>query len=227
MAALKCPKCRRPLELTGLAPGAALICPCGNVTRVPTGSRRKGLILTLGLLIIPCVGAVALRTMRDVVRFNQRARAAECRSNLKAWYATQYFHFRDTRTYEPVFAKVGFAPERSNRYAYFAGPAPMELRDAKRSVVPDGAVSIGVDTLRFPEHRPIALEALPLRVRSRLGVSGTCPDCNIALACAGNTDDDETLDVWILSTGPLDLQDVDGEAAEPGVPLQVVDDAAR
>jgi hypothetical protein len=44
------------------------------------------------------------------------------------------------------------------------------------------------------------------------------------MACAGNTDDDETLDVWVISTGPLDLQAEDGEAAEPGVPLHFVDD---
>ncbi|RKH58298.1 fimbrial protein [Corallococcus llansteffanensis] len=224
MATLKCPKCRRPLELTGLAPGDEITCPCGNVTSVPARSRMRWPFIALGLLACPCVGVVAAGTMRNFVRFGQRARAAECKSNLKAWYTTQKLHFRDTGTYEPVFAKVGFTPERINRYAYFVGQGPMEVRDEERSAVPDGAVSVGVDTFWFKELRPIDLEALPPQVKARLGVSGTCPACDITLACAGNTDNDEALDVWVISTGPLDLQDVDGQAAEPGVPLHVVED---
>ncbi|WP_375758610.1 fimbrial protein [Corallococcus exercitus] len=224
MATLKCPKCGRPLELTGLTPGSELTCPCGHVTRAPAGSRRKWFFLALGLLVCPCIGTVAVGTMRNFIRFGQRARAAECKSNLKAWYTLQQAHFRDTRTYEPIFAKVGFAPERSNRYAYFAGTGPMEVRDEARREVPEGAVAIGVDTFWFTQLRPIGVEALPPPVKGRLGLSGTCPDCDITLACVGNTDEDATLDVWILSTGPLDLQDKDGENAEPGFPVQLVDD---
>ncbi|RKH84844.1 fimbrial protein [Corallococcus sp. AB032C] len=187
-------------------------------------SRRKWVFIVLGLMACSCLGVVAVNTVRNFVRFGQRARAAECKSNLKAWYTLQRRHFQDTKTYEPVFAKVGFAPERDNRYAYFAGRGPMEVRDQERSEVPDGAVSIGADAYRFTYLRPIDVEALHPSLRARLGVSGTCPACDITLACVGNTDEDATLDVWVLSTGPLDLQDVDGEAAEPGVPVQLVDD---
>lgn len=185
---------------------------------------RRELFIFLGMVACSCLGLVTVNTIRNFVRFGQRARAAECKSNLRAWYALQQAHFRDTRTYEPVFAKVGFAPERDNRYAYFAGTGPMELRDAERAEVPEGAVAIGADTYRFPHLRPFDVEALPSSLKARLGVSGDCPTCDITLVCAGNTDDDATLDVWVLSTGPLGLQDVDGDPAEPGVPVQLVDD---
>ncbi|NBD14411.1 fimbrial protein [Corallococcus silvisoli] len=181
----------------------------------------------LGLLTCLFLGVVTANTIREFSRFGQRTRAAECKANLKAWYRAQRDHYRDTRTYEPVFAKVGFAPERSNRYAYFAGQGPMEVRDEARSGARDEAVSIGVDTFRFTESRAVDFESLPAHVKSRIGVSGRCPDCDIVLVCAGNTDDDETLDVWVVSTGPLDLQDDTGEAAEPGIPLHFVDDTVR
>jgi hypothetical protein len=187
-------------------------------------SRRKWVFSVLGVVACSCLGMVAVNTVRNFVRFGQRARAAECKSNLKAWHALQRRHFQDTKTYEPVFAKVGFAPERDNRYAYFAGRGPMEVRDQERSEVPAGAVAIGADTFRFTYLRPLDGEALHPSLQARLGVSGTCPACDITLACVGNTDDDATLDVWMISTGALDLQDVDGEAAEPGVPMQLVDD---
>ncbi|NPD25178.1 fimbrial protein [Corallococcus exiguus] len=187
-------------------------------------SRRKWFFTVLGLLACSCLGMVAINTVRNFVRFGQRAKAAECKSHLKAWYALQRRHYQDTRTYEPVFAKVGFAPERDNRYAYFAGRGPMEVRDQERGEAPEGAVAIGVDTFRFTSLRPLDVEALPPSLKARLGVSGTCPACDITLTCVGNTDDDTTLDVWVLSTGPLDLHDVDGDPAEPGVPVQLVDD---
>ncbi|NOK17998.1 fimbrial protein [Corallococcus carmarthensis] len=197
------------------------------MSRRPGGegrSLRTWLFIVLGVLACSCLGVVAVNTVRNFVRFGQRARAAECKSNLRTWYALQQRHFQDTRAYEPVFAKVGFAPERDNRYAYFAGTGPMEARDVERGEVPDGAVSIGVDTYRFTQLGPIGVEALPMPVKALPGVSGQCPACDITLVCAGNTDNDETLDVWILSTGPLDLQDADGERFEPGVPVQLVDD---
>ncbi|CAM3927281.1 fimbrial protein [Corallococcus exiguus] len=187
-------------------------------------SRRKWVFIVLGVMACSCLGVVVVNTVRNFVRFGQRSKAAECKTNLRYWYVLQKRHYQDTKTYEPVFAKVGFVLERGNRYAYFAGRGPMEIRDHERSEVPDGAVSIGVDTFRFTYLRPIDVEALHPSLRARLGVSGTCPDCNITLACAGNTDEDATLDVWIISTGPLDLQDVDGEAAEPGFLVQLVDD---
>ncbi|NNC21656.1 fimbrial protein [Corallococcus exiguus] len=196
----------------------------GTRTGEESRSRRKWVFIVLGVMACSCLGVVVVNTVRNFVRFGQRARAAECKSNLKAWYALQRRHFQDTKTYEPVFAKVGFAPERGNRYAYFAGRGPMEVRDQERSEAPEGAVSIGADTYRFTYLRPIDVEALHPSLRARLGVSGTCPTCEITLACVGNTDDDATLDVWVLSTGPLDLQDADGDPVEPGVPVQLVDD---
>ncbi|MCY1020819.1 fimbrial protein [Pyxidicoccus sp. MSG2] len=224
MATVECPKCGQTLSTTGLAPGTLITCACGNVTTAPSRLNRTWLVLALGLLACPCIGSVAAIAIPNFVRFGQRAKAAECKSNLKAWHTAQRYHFQDHRAYEPVFAKVGFAPERSNRYAYSVGQGPMEVRGTERSESPEGAVSIGVDTFRFTESRAIDLEALPAPVKKRLGLSGTCPDCNITMVCAGNTDNDETLDVWVISTGPLDLQAEDGEAAEPGEPLHFVDD---
>ncbi|MBN9685971.1 MULTISPECIES: fimbrial protein [unclassified Corallococcus] len=187
-------------------------------------SRRRWFFIAFGLLACSCVGVVAVNTVRNFVRFGQRAKAAECKSNLKAWSALQKRHFQDTKTYEPVFAKVGFAPERGNRYAYFAGRGPMEVRDQERSEAPEGAMAIGADTFRFTYLRPFDVQVLHPSLKARLGVSGTCPACDITLVCVGNTDEDATLDVWVLSTGALDLQDVDGETAEPGVPVHLVDD---
>lgn len=228
MATMKCPKCGRALDVTGLAPGSSLTCACGNVASVGAGSSRKTLYIILGvcavLLACPCVGVLSAIAIPNFIRFQARAKQAECRANLKGWYTAQMVHHAGSGAYEPSLSKVGFSPERGNRYAYLAGEGPMEARGAARAEGTEGAVSIGVDTFKYANLRPVSVTDLPPEVSGQLGLSGECPDCAITMACAGSIDNDDTLDVWVISTGPLDLQDVDGATVTPGVPANIVSD---
>jgi hypothetical protein len=58
---------------------------------------------------------------------------------------------------------------------------------------------------------------LPTSVRDEVGLMGKCPDCSITIACAGNVDNDETLDIWTISTA-------DRPGAPAGTLRQEVDD---
>jgi type IV pilus assembly protein PilA len=228
MATMKCPKCGRTLDVSGLAPGSGITCACGNVTTVSKSS-RKTLYIILGvvavLLACPCVGVISAIAIPNFIRFQARSKQAECKANLKAWYASQKAHYAGAEAYEPDIQKVGFMPERGNRYAYFAGEGPIEARTGAQHTPEAGAVAVNVDTFKFANLQPLSVDDLPSNVVDVLGVSGQCPDCNITVACAGNIDNDEALDVWLISTGRLDFQDeLTGEAAEPGTPVNVVSD---
>ncbi|MCP3144115.1 fimbrial protein [Pyxidicoccus xibeiensis] len=229
MATMKCPKCGRALDVTGLAPGSGLTCACGNVTTVQAGgTSRKTLYIILGvvgvLLLCPCVGIVSAVAIPNFLKFQARAKQAECKMYLKGWYAAQASQYSSAQTYEPVFSKVGFAPERGNRYAYFAGEGPMEARTQAQAEAAEGAVAVGVDTFKFATQGPISLSDLPPDVSAQVGLSGECPECAITAACAGNVDNDETLDVWVVSTRALDLQDEDGNPVAAGQVVNVVND---
>ena len=41
---------------------------------------------------------------------------------------------------------------------------------------------------------------LPPELRAATGLEGTCPDCNVTIACVANLDDDPDVDVWTIST---------------------------
>ncbi|NMO17456.1 fimbrial protein [Pyxidicoccus fallax] len=219
MASTKCPECGRALIVTGLAPGAPLTCACGNVASAPSGIRKKPryVFATIAsvVLLSPCVIAIP-----NFIRFNVRAKQAECKSNLRAWHVAQRKHHAQHEAYS---SSVGFSPERGNRYAYLGGVGAMEERGVARAVAAKDAVSVGVDT-RYTNLRSISVEDLPREVASKLGVSGQCPDCAITAACAGNIDEDDTLDVWVVSTGELDLRDANGEPVSPGEPANIVND---
>ena len=228
MANMKCPKCGRALDVTGLAPGSNITCACGNVASVPAGTSRKTLFAILAVsgvvLLCPCVGILSAIAIPNFIRFQSRAKQAECKMNLKAWYTAQQAHQAGANAFEPDVSQVGFTPERGNRYAYFAGEGPMESRAEAQATGTEGAVSVGVDTFRFAAMRPLSVADLPREVAGQLGVSGECPDCAITLACAGNIDNDETLDVWVVSSGESGLRDVYGAPVVPGVPANIVND---
>lgn len=70
----------------------------------------------------------------------------------------------------------------------------------------------------------VSFEQLPPGVQAILGMTGTSPQCQISAACAANLDDDDTLDVWVISTGPLPLNHADGKPSVPDFVIHVVDD---
>jgi hypothetical protein len=59
-------------------------------------------------------------------------------------------------------------------------------------------------------------------VAQQTGMLGECPECDITMACAGNLDGDDTLDVWTISTGERTLPN--DTIIPPGEVFHHVDD---
>ncbi|MHA7630128.1 hypothetical protein [Corallococcus sp. M7] len=57
------------------------------------------------------------------------------------------------------------------------------------------------------------------------GVEGTCPDCIVTAACVGNVDNDDTLDVWSIST--VKRTAANGDTIEIGDPYNHVNDVQQ
>jgi type IV pilus assembly protein PilA len=223
MSGQRCAKCFRSLDVAGLQPGSMVTCKCGNVAKVLKDTSRGMIIAVLGamgLVIVFIVGVLAAIAIPNYIRFQSRARQAECQSNLKAFFTEQ--RIRDE--FELDLSKLSFSPERGNRYAYFVSRGPLEDRSGPQVSGTEGARGVGVDTFRFPNLKPITLDELPQDVAAQVGVSGTCPDCSITIVCAGDVDNspDDPNDVWSIST--QERQMPSGETVYPGEPYQHVND---
>jgi hypothetical protein len=226
MKMMKCPKCGRGLDVTGRKPGSSITCECGNISTVAKAGMSRGLLFVLigisgVVLMCPCVGILSAIAIPNFIKFQARSKQTECKSNLKGWYVAQRAYHAQMDVYEPRIQKVGFSPERGNRYAYFAGPGPLEVRSSPQLERAE-ALGVGVDTLKYPMMQPISLEDLPADLGNMAGLSGKCPACEITLLCAGQVDNDETLDVWSIST--KDRQVPEGESVPAGVPYNHVND---
>jgi type II secretory pathway pseudopilin PulG len=181
------------------------------------GSLAAGIVaVILPVMAIPVIGILAAIAIPNFIKFQARSKQSECKMVLKQAYSAEmsYRAEKDEFSVHPV--EVGFSPERGNRYLYaFDQSGPIAPNDNHPG---NGDVGVGADTTRFPTISNDALrEAIPARVLEQLGVRGKCPDCSITVACAGNIDNDPTVDVWTISS-------VERDGTPAGTPLNEVDD---
>lgn len=204
-----------------------LTCPqCGGPVTCPTcpQGRKKRRLVILGASVVIC-GALLGIARSQFLEFEKHNTHIACKATLKAWYLTQRDFHERRGMYDPAFANVSFDFDERSRYTYFAVPGTAPLRDGAQEAGTDKARA----TFRWPWRQtaprmPVTVDQLPLEARALLGLSGTCPRCEITAACAANLDGDDTLDVWIVSTGALDIKDIEGRPTLPGMASHLVDD---
>lgn len=134
-------------------------------------------------------------------QFRGPPKDGECRGLLRTALALELGLFDEQHRYSLHPAEVGFSPTAGNRYLYlFAAEGDVTRRDGLKGPSPSDSVGIGPDTRERGITAEWILARFPKDLRGDLGVHGECPKCAITLACAGNIDDDETLDVWSISS---------------------------
>lgn len=128
-------------------------------------------------------------------------REHECRSSLRTIIGLQFAHYSERQQYSIHPAQIGFAPKQGNRYLYlFAAEGPLTRRDELASPPLSESVGYGPDSKRREVLLEDLLQALPAELRATVGLTGTCPQCEITVACVGNLDADPAVDVWTIST---------------------------
>ncbi len=125
----------------------------------------------------------------------------ECRSSLRSIIGLQFAYYSEQKKYSVHPVEIGFAPSQGNRYLYlFASEGALTRRDEIASPPLGESVGYGPDSKRRPVLLEDLLIKLPAELRASLGLSGTCPDCDVTIACVGNLDADPEVDVWTIST---------------------------
>jgi type IV pilus assembly protein PilA len=232
-----CSKCGQAKEVEESSAGAIVTCAhCGNRFSVggqaPQGAKATNtvLIVIAAVAFVPVVvaiiGIVAAIAIPNYIRFQSRSKQAECRTNLKALEVAARASFAEHHQYTSQLSELGFNPERGNRYAYFAGPGTQEDRSKAVAVRNPTDTQVGVDVFRF-KSAAITERDLPAKVAGDVvpGVSGTCPDCSFVAVCLGTVDNDDTLDVWSISTDVRSGSH--GELIPAGTPFNDLNDVSE
>ena len=158
----------------------------------------------------------------NFLRFGKVPKYREAQYNLKGAFSAEHVFFDQKNTFSVSIGEIGFAPERGNRYLY-AFSSQGALLEQGQSV--SGHVGVKADNAKYPDVDNAKLEAgIPDALWDEVGITGTCPDCAITIVAAGNLDDDDTIDVWSVSTKD---RTIDGTPVTAGMPWRHVDDSAR
>lgn len=172
----------------------------------PAYAPRKTLAivsLVLSIVVIPIQGILAAIAIPNFIRYQAKAKQTECKANLRSLYTSQKAFFAEQDRYATTTEELSFSP-MGTRYLYVAGD---ELLIEPTVPGSDSAGSL--------------LSRVPDGLRTSFGVSGTCPECQITVACVGNVDNDVDVDVWTLSS---EDRTVNGESVPAGQPANDVSD---
>jgi len=172
------------------------------LVRLPSGHSAKGFAvasIALPVISVPITGILAAIAIPNFIRFQERSKQAECKSNLKALYVAERSYFAEHDHYTEDFSELGWVPERGNRYAYSLSPHGEALERGGGAAAPQHYSRIGADLGRFPKLEHV-LARLPKAAAGDVpvGEAGQCPRCSFAAVCAGEPTN--ALDTWSIST---------------------------
>jgi type IV pilus assembly protein PilA len=79
---------------------------------------RKGFTLVELMIVVAVIGFLAAIAIPNYIRFQAKAKQSEVKANLKAAFTCERSYYQEHNTYTGCVLKIGFAPERGNRYRY-------------------------------------------------------------------------------------------------------------
>ena len=190
---------------------------------------QRGFTLIELMVVVAIVGLLAALAITSFRHFQARARQAECKTNLKSVFTAQKSYFGDKQMYLEEFNIIGFAPEMGNRFSYYGGPITgTELRPQTGQVSisngTDGYCGqfLGQQLITLDESKwgaaswaatlptafatrsanPGGQSTLSTSVGVVSSLGACCPQgqCDFLAACQGNIDEDDTTDIWSMSS---------------------------
>lgn len=190
------------------------------------------------MVVVGIIGIISAIAVPNFVGYQSRAKQAEAKANLRAWWLAENAYFQEKGTYSELLSEIGYSPTRGNRYQYlFAPTCTYEVRSGLNVTNTGAENCITVDQFAFPtlaltppqNLQPFTYSGAAADPGNPAGLGGTCPQCSIRGVAAGNIDFDTGIDTWVVSTkdgtmssagcGVVDLN------APAGIPLQTFNDA--
>lgn len=172
-------------------------------------------IVAVGLcFVIGCLAAIAIP---NFIKFQSRAKQSEAKMNLKAAFTAEKVFFVENNKYSESPMEIGFSPEMGNRYLY--------AFSTEGDLAPSGRIEkqhtgVLADTTRLPVNNDALEKGVPQEIWDECGIEGN----EITIVAAGNIDNDDTVDVWTVSSKD---RTVNGQRVPAGTPFNNVNDTSE
>lgn len=183
---------------------------------------KRGFTLIELMVVVAIIGVLASIALPNFMKFQARAKQSEPNANLRAAYTAEKAYFQEKDTYSSCIGKIGFHPERGNRYKYDLGATRLTAEAAcntSETRLTAAGVSAPTDSVvqvdRFKHdtatanpastvvYSPTAPLGSGITVSANLvGVTPATggPKSSFGISAVGDLDSDAALDLWYVSS---------------------------
>src|SRR5512138_2962923 len=102
---------------------------------------NKGFTLIELMIVVAIIGILAAIAIPNFIKFQARSKQSEAKANLKALYTAEKAYFQEKDTYDASVSKIGFAPERGNRYQYNLNSTASTASDVRTGTLATTAIT--------------------------------------------------------------------------------------
>jgi type IV pilus assembly protein PilA len=95
---------------------------------------KRGFTLIELMIVVAIIGLLAALAIPNFIKFQARSKQSEAKSNLKAIFTAEKSYYGDKQIFVDMLDVIGFAPERNNRYGYYAGGNAAAFEDRRTAI---------------------------------------------------------------------------------------------
>lgn len=204
-------------------------------------NRQGGFTLVELMIVVAIIGILASLAIPNFIKYQARSKQSEAKQSLRAYFMAQRHYFSEADQFTADMGAVGFAPERGNRYAYKSMVTPTVYQSRSAAVLPVLAAyqALEVDCFRIGgtcAGQPVRPTLAAFTITYESGTTGGTDtgvtagsNGSFTFEAIGTIDNDSDNDVWMISSGTIDIAAspcTDQQHGVPGVAVTAYDDVS-